>query len=945
MDDQTPQANLAASISSSVTDVTVDNTRSFPESSSFRVIIGIEIMLVRYRTGNVLHVTRGYEGSIATIHSTGDLVTAILTPKAIASLPSSVLARLASLAVDNDVLRSVHVDAFGAVADADGSTSATGIATGTDNADAFEAAIRSLDPERGGIVQLGFGQYRLGRMVVVDRPCIIVGMGGNINRSGTTLWLDYRVTAFRVGMGTLGLTVTGGDDSGFGSKFRDICIRAVARDSAITSGDWTYATASVTMPDASATRFIAGQLISVGAANQTFTLSRVFGTTRAGFKTVFITGSDANSSRGLFIGQYLQIGTAFPSPSTRLNSIPVNSAAPATYSAGATYAVDDVVVPTAANDHVYAVESGPGVGGSEPVWSTSGGTAASGGGVVFRDLGIYKSGATYIATVVKMAANAATSLTGEVVKERGSLYARIKTKTSLAGTTTLLTDASNGAGDDLTGVDIRDASAAIDMRYQAKVSGVTIYGFEGPAVAILTNGLSDQNANTWQMYDVFAHTCRNAVVCHGQNSQAGVSVGLNSVQAREWAVIDDTQAGNAWLGNHADGGYGFLIRDGVTATIVGAYHETGTFSAYSDGTVSWGGTGSSDFGGTSQINGTFNRVNVGDTSIHTHRIECDPGGGWERYLHAGGSSSGLRHRRSTVAAEGAAGWHLWSHDHGGTRRSAMAISDDDTPAGIPVGTMLFPRGFLIGSTNSNTLDDTSYMIRFYVCDSEPGNQLFDANADTGLWRIGDVVFVTGKGTLEKAAILRCTREGKSAPQWQPNKVVAVGERMRLSADDGFVYECSAFGSVPHKTGVLEPTAGATIVGDGDIDWTRTAAVSATFDRVGGDLARIFNTVNATPKRVGRYPIADGTVRSNRWVIRVESADGSGAVMGEWNVSAAHKRIAGTASQAYAPVITNTFVIGAPGAPTVTLNGDTDVDLNVTGIAATGLVWTISEFSL
>ena len=105
------------------------------------------------------------------------------------------------------------------------------------------------------------------------------------------------------------------------------------------------------------------------------------------------------------------------------------------------------------------------------------------------------------------------------------------------------------------------------------------------------------------------------------------------------------------------------------------------------------------------------------------------------------------------------------------------------------------------------------------------------------------------------------------------------------------------------------------------------------------------TTDATPTLAKRYPVADGDVRLIRALIKVQSTNGSGAVRGEWEVRGAYRRILGTLAQEYAPVVTNLFVAGAPGAPTFALNGNTDVDLKVTGIAATNLTWTVSDVSI
>ena len=57
-----------------------------------------------------------------------------------------------------------------------------------------------------------------------------------------------------------------------------------------------------------------------------------------------------------------------------------------------------------------------------------------------------------------------------------------------------------------------------------------------------------------------------------------------------------------------------------------------------------------------------------------------------------------------------------------------------------------------------------------------------------------------------------------------------------------------------------------------------------------------------------------------------------------------ERSASPAGFVLAPIAT-LFAVGGPGAPTLTLNGDTDVDLNVIGVSAADLTWAIADISL
>lgn len=130
----------------------------------------------------------------------------------------------------------------------------------------------------------------------------------------------------------------------------------------------------------------------------------------------------------------------------------------------------------------------------------------------------------------------------------------------------------------------------------------------------------------------------------------------------------------------------------------------------------------------------------------------------------------------------------------------------------------------------------------------------------------------------------------------------------------------------------------TIEGHPDFGWIQS------LNKIIRDFSIVF-TSDATPALAKRYPVANGDVRLIRSLIKVQSADGSGAVRGEWDVRAAYRRVSGTLAQEYAPVITPVYAVGGPGGPTLSLNGNTDVDLKVTGVLASNLVWTVSDVAL
>jgi hypothetical protein len=435
--------------------------------------------------------------------------------------------------------------------------------------------------------------------------------------------------------------------------------------------------------------FREGQLISIGAANQTFVLSRLKAATVSGSDTVDITGSDDSSGRGMYVGQYLVIGTAFPTPTK-------------------------VLTVTAPNTST---------------------------------------------TRITLDGTAATTLTDAQVKEQGSLLARVVTKT-VGASTELATEMINGSGDDLTGVDIRDASAGIDCLFQVFLNHVYARGFEGPGVAILTNGTGNENANNWQINGLQTYNCRNAVVSRGQNSQNGTATSVISVQSREWAVIEDTQAGSTWIGTHADAGLGTLVRDSCAATILGHYIEGGTFSSYSDRTTSIGGAGP-DFGGYAWADGTMNRVSVGNLSVHTHHWDTQPDSTYFSYYTPDGDSV-LELRRVRIAAGDVQGG---AYDRmigfvrgGGGRRTPFLITLDSPPSGMPKFAAYMPQGFYMGCSSSGTPDFGNTGIHFFAVDDEPAASYWDYITGTTESKVGDVYFISGRGS-ETCLALRCKTAG------------------------------------------------------------------------------------------------------------------------------------------------------------------------------------------
>lgn len=72
-------STLNGAHNNSTTTITVNAGANFPSAGNYRVRVGSEIMLVTARSTNDLTVVRGYEGTTAASHSSGDSITLVLT--------------------------------------------------------------------------------------------------------------------------------------------------------------------------------------------------------------------------------------------------------------------------------------------------------------------------------------------------------------------------------------------------------------------------------------------------------------------------------------------------------------------------------------------------------------------------------------------------------------------------------------------------------------------------------------------------------------------------------------------------------------------------------------------------------------------------------------------------------------------------------------------------
>jgi hypothetical protein len=77
------QSTLSAGISSGDLTLTLVSGTAFPSEGNFRIIIESEFIKVTARSGNVLTIVRGQEGTAAASHAGGSTVTAVITAAAL----------------------------------------------------------------------------------------------------------------------------------------------------------------------------------------------------------------------------------------------------------------------------------------------------------------------------------------------------------------------------------------------------------------------------------------------------------------------------------------------------------------------------------------------------------------------------------------------------------------------------------------------------------------------------------------------------------------------------------------------------------------------------------------------------------------------------------------------------------------------------------------------
>ncbi|HNX51566.1 MAG TPA: hypothetical protein PKL08_15460 [Thermoanaerobaculaceae bacterium] len=101
-----------------------------------------------------------------------------------------------------------------------------------------------------------------------------------------------------------------------------------------------------------------------------------------------------------------------------------------------------------------------------------------------------------------------------------------------------------------------------------------------------------------------------------------------------------------------------------------------------------------------------------------------------------------------------------------------------------------------------------------------------------------------------------------------------------------------------------------------------------------------NSTSTTPVIIRSYPMVDGDVKSIRAVVKVRNA--AGTTYGEYEVKGQYRKVSGTVSANYAVSITTVVESNASLNVTVTTTGNTGVQINGVGLAATNLIWEMQE---
>lgn len=700
----------------------------------------------------------------------------------------------------------IHVDLFGA--------DPTGVA---DSALAIENAITYLGATGGGTLLFSptpnGAYYRLSRMVNVVCSVVLKGQGS----AYANAFAGTKIMCEKSGFHIWGGGFTGYPSGAPDTVVEDLLVLATSKNTNSQLGAVTAGSNLVTL--AAAGDFANDDVIAFEGTGIQYPLQHIEAYTTNGSALVkLVTTGDQDANVAL--DWYMTIVGAFAAPTRVIDVADI-------FTPGAAYVVGDLIFPgNSTSGHKYRCTVA-GTAGAEPVWPTNGTTIAT-GGATFEDLG--KCAAFY------MASNASGTVTAGIAKYCAPTIARIM---SGGGTVNLVTD-STLAITTMASTRITHADTAFlvdNVPHFSRVAvGDSSSDFQGAGMTWRGN-LGDttaKNMNCARLVGYRSTYNRFGLFVQGGDANAGVVIGVNSVGAREWGLVEGSHLGNSYYGCHFSGGFGIITQDlpGHQSKIDGCYAEQGTICSFGEGTITDGGTMPSFVGGMNFGRGTINRCKLGHLTYlntETHFGEEDI---FWRAKQTGSTGSVAWCRKDVSTNTNAGNWQRISHELG-YRNHPICISDQDL-ATCKVGTLHFPQGFLLGDDPAENNIDLAQAVRVMAIKADtaqsggpvhrdPPNGHFDTGTNEssggGYWRKGDlvadrnmtdgdpmrVIVVDGHGALTYAA-------GTSYAQ---NNVV----RPTRAQWTGFYYTKTSVGSVVSTS---EPawntTIGASFTDDDSITW-------------------------------------------------------------------------------------------------------------------------------
>lgn len=553
---------------------------------------------------------------------------------------------------------------FGGVGD-----TSPGSSPGTPCAGALQAAIRALDPQRGGEIYLPYspsGGYYFEKPVLVDRPVYMHGAGrSGVDPAATCIYAAPGVTPF-IFVGPLETALeTGGNSGATGFIIEKLNISSLSKNT-----NRQNATFDITTPDrvtvADVGNFAVNQVVRVGGA----------GERQYYYRTKIDTHEGANRIDGGFSDIF---GAGIPGLRVGMW----------------------IMVPGA---HEHPVKVSTGEGGDK---------AGDAAGTSF--------------TVVNgdgTAANASKTLKGVGVQYCDDFYGRIM---SIAGNVLILdTTASDAIGNnDHPNTEVTHASCGIYCRMFGTIREVVagnnnpLLDMEGCGVLLYGNHASRPPSfvNGWRCEHLFTSGCQHGLKILGVDANAGTNDQSLHIGARSWTIIDYSFLGCVHINPQMSGGTGIITRDNPNSrtVIIGPYNEEGTPSNFGVGTDWLGGTIANDPGGVGASAGTWNKLYIGridQPTVFQCQTLMQPAGatnatggisGFPNFLNfqmAGGSAGGLSLRRLESGEIGVAGGFAFVHE-AGNRSHPIVVVDDvrDWSVGSSLGDLVLGQGFWLGENS------------------------------------------------------------------------------------------------------------------------------------------------------------------------------------------------------------------------------------------------------